>query len=703
MKQIYSPNLTGDDVQVIIRLPRRFARGGLARAAESVRKAGRYGDNVLVHMNKDEFEVLKSAWGDPTYHPHTGMPEYFSWGDVARGLGDYATGNWGDMLSTAAGAIGGALDKKATYNMANQFPAPPIDPNLSTHLGGNAKNARTTTPQAVQPPQSYYTRGQYPEQQAFKNNSMAALTNTPGAQVQPLKYDVPGNGSLIAGALGGGALNYALTHAKDIYSAIKGAGSASSAGSAAAGAGEGVGMSPGALTALTGEGNSAASGAGAGLLPGSTTGSAMVDTGVPINTLGTLPAEGGGAGAGTGAGSSAAGGTSAGAAAAGVGSFLALAALGKHLQDNTAGLGYNESRQLASGLAANAAAPDPPTGRGQYANTPMPPPPQGFKTWNQYFYATQMIQQAQHASGGAKDQGTYRMLLQEAGLPSDPSFYMQTQPGQDIAWQTIMGHNGLGTPGAANMHGKARGGLAFAEGGTVNQHPIPAGPPPPTTPKPPYNNMDFCDVPGKPYKELCQTDPVSGKRVDRPGFAIGGPVGPMSGAADAFTPQLGRPQFGGQAAGPLSPPPAFGGIQRPPVPNTGMPPQGMPPLAPRVAPVPPPTAAPPAPGPMQQANPALFPGQPQRAWGGGALARAFGGPVHGPGTGTSDDIPARLSNGEYVIPAHVVAALGDGSTMAGAKRLDELQRQVRMMVGRQMASNRHPKPSPPPLALMGSK
>lgn len=37
-----------------------------------------------------------------------------------------------------------------------------------------------------------------------------------------------------------------------------------------------------------------------------------------------------------------------------------------------------------------------------------------------------------------------------------------------------------------------------------------------------------------------------------------------------------------------------------------------------------------------------------------------GGKVSGPGTGTSDSIPARLSNGEYVVSADVVQALGTG-------------------------------------------
>ena len=51
--------------------------------------------------------------------------------------------------------------------------------------------------------------------------------------------------------------------------------------------------------------------------------------------------------------------------------------------------------------------------------------------------------------------------------------------------------------------------------------------------------------------------------------------------------------------------------------------------------------------------------------------------VKGAGTGRSDDIPARLSDGEYVIDAESVALLGDGSGNAGARRLDEMRSNLR--------------------------
>jgi hypothetical protein len=48
----------------------------------------------------------------------------------------------------------------------------------------------------------------------------------------------------------------------------------------------------------------------------------------------------------------------------------------------------------------------------------------------------------------------------------------------------------------------------------------------------------------------------------------------------------------------------------------------------------------------------------------------------GNGTGQSDDIPAMLHDGDYVIDADAVAALGDGSSKAGAQALSQFQSKV---------------------------
>jgi hypothetical protein len=80
---------------------------------------------------------------------------------------------------------------------------------------------------------------------------------------------------------------------------------------------------------------------------------------------------------------------------------------------------------------------------------------------------------------------------------------------------------------------------------------------------------------------------------------------------------------------------------------------------------------------------------------GGAFAAKHGGQssrsefaVNGPGTGRSDDIPAVLSDGEYVIDAETVALLGDGSSKAGAKKLDDLRVKVRKHKGQKLAKGR---------------
>ena len=51
--------------------------------------------------------------------------------------------------------------------------------------------------------------------------------------------------------------------------------------------------------------------------------------------------------------------------------------------------------------------------------------------------------------------------------------------------------------------------------------------------------------------------------------------------------------------------------------------------------------------------------------------------VQGEGDGQSDDIPAMLADGEYVFDADTVAALGNGSSKAGALQLDKMRQAIR--------------------------
>ena len=52
-----------------------------------------------------------------------------------------------------------------------------------------------------------------------------------------------------------------------------------------------------------------------------------------------------------------------------------------------------------------------------------------------------------------------------------------------------------------------------------------------------------------------------------------------------------------------------------------------------------------------------------------------GGHLKGPGTGTSDSIPAKLSDGEFVMTARAVKGAGGGSRAAGAKRMYDMMHQ----------------------------
>jgi hypothetical protein len=65
--------------------------------------------------------------------------------------------------------------------------------------------------------------------------------------------------------------------------------------------------------------------------------------------------------------------------------------------------------------------------------------------------------------------------------------------------------------------------------------------------------------------------------------------------------------------------------------------------------------------------------------------------VTGAGDGQSDDIPAMLADGEFVIPADVVAALGNGSTKAGSDALYDMMHSIRAHTRKA-----HPKSLPPP-------
>lgn len=67
--------------------------------------------------------------------------------------------------------------------------------------------------------------------------------------------------------------------------------------------------------------------------------------------------------------------------------------------------------------------------------------------------------------------------------------------------------------------------------------------------------------------------------------------------------------------------------------------------------------------------------------------------VSGGGDGVSDDVPAQLSDGEYVLTAADVSRIGNGSTQAGVKKLDRMRQQVARDAGARKIQGRVKEPA----------
>ena len=70
--------------------------------------------------------------------------------------------------------------------------------------------------------------------------------------------------------------------------------------------------------------------------------------------------------------------------------------------------------------------------------------------------------------------------------------------------------------------------------------------------------------------------------------------------------------------------------------------------------------------------------------------------LKGPGDGVSDSIPAtigdkrpaRLADGEFVVPARIVSELGNGSTEAGARKLYAMMDRIQKARGKTTGKDR---------------
>lgn len=77
--------------------------------------------------------------------------------------------------------------------------------------------------------------------------------------------------------------------------------------------------------------------------------------------------------------------------------------------------------------------------------------------------------------------------------------------------------------------------------------------------------------------------------------------------------------------------------------------------------------------------------------------------VQGGTSGQADKVPAMLSDGEYVMDADVVSALGDGNNAAGAKKLDKMRVGIRTHKRSASPTKIPPKAKKPEAYLKGAK
>jgi hypothetical protein len=111
-------------------------------------------------------------------------------------------------------------------------------------------------------------------------------------------------------------------------------------------------------------------------------------------------------------------------------------------------------------------------------------------------------------------------------------------------------------------------------------------------------------------------------------------------------------------------------------------------------------AATPAPAQNPAAMPAMAHGGRHMMANGGSPLSAVARFARGAGTGRSDEIDAKLSDGEYVIDAETVAMLGDGSSKAGAQRLDQMRKKIRSHKGKALAKGKFSPDAKSPLAYI---
>ena len=579
--------------------PVPFAKGGLAQAAEALRRQGRGGDTILAHINPEEAALLKRMGGSGTINPQTGLPEFLKFKGVFNAVAA--------PVKAVAGAVGGAV--KSVVGAANKVLGPELTqvaltvggfmlggPMLGSYLGAAAGAAGAAIGAGL---------GAYGSGGSLKDVLLSSATAFAGS------YYAPTYGWKAGAAIGGAS---ALARGGSFKDALRGA---------AIGAG---------TTALM-----------QGLTPAQ--GGEQAELGADLSRTGSLDANGNfvpDAGVATPGSVSATNPSGMGGqTVATPGSVTAANPSG-----TSGGFGLN------AGPAPNAMGPTGPISTSQFGSL-------NYQAPTNYLAGAPSTGSAGISSLGGARSSTAPMTLGQVG-----SNIMQGnfgQAGSDAL--TWMGQNKLLTAGLALGATGAMGGF----------QPQPATPPNLVERTPggaPATGEDY--IARDPSKYIVQGMPGVGYDASGNLDPRGMPYQPNP----AFQPMqtFASPQYG--------------------TPNQPTYPTYTPPMA-AAAPV----AGNPVPQPyntMAMYN--FLPSTQPRYMNEGGIASMFPpstsvlqmnrggyprktGQISGPGTETSDDIPAMLSDGEFVVTAKAVRGIGNGSRREGAKKLYRMMHAMEKKAG----------------------
>ena len=544
--------------------PVPFAKGGLAQAAEALRRQGRGGDTILAHINPEEAALLKRMGGSGTINPQTGLPEFIK-----------------KLVKSVGKAVGGAV--KAVVGAASKVLGPELTSVIATvggfMIGGPAGAALA---------QGLVTYGQGGSLKDILLNSATAYI---GGAYGPTAGAIAGGGSTL---IRGGSLKDAVKAAAISYGASYAMGKMGELGS--------QGQAP--VTDLSQTGSLDAAGNfvpdGGVATPGS------VSAVNPSGTGGNAVATPGSVSAANPSGTSGGFGLNAGPAPSAMGPVGGTSQLGS--------LNFQAPTNYLAGAPTTGTAGISSLGNAATAGSP------GFLS---------------NLTGG-----------NFAAAGKDALNFAKTYPGY-----TAMG--ALAVTGAM-------GGFK------------PDQPPPPGMVNPNITGETL--IAQDPSRYVVQGMP--GVRYDASGNID------RTGTNAPFQPNPAFPQMQTFAS------PAYGTPNQPSFPTYTPPMAAAAPVAGNAVPQPYNT--------MAMYN--FLPTNQPRYMNEGGIASMFPpntsvlqmnrggyprktGQISGPGTGTSDDIPAMLSDGEFVITAKAVRGVGNGSRREGAKKLYRMMHAMEKKAG----------------------